>query len=512
MSTASRLISGSAASWVQIGVTVISQMALVPLYLSHWSVVTFGVWIAIQTLGSVISILDLGHQEFLAYEFLRIGTTRRPALSRHLWSGISIGILLSLVQLLIITGLLVTGALPYFLGKTDVANPALIRDAGIVLLLQGITWLICTSMSGLFFRALAPFGYYPRMAWWGLAYSVACSVAPVAAVLLGAGLLITGIVTAVTGLVIALPLYLDLFRLLRQEQVRFVRPSLRLGVKNFVRSLAITGRVLLENARQQGVRLLLAPLAGAAGLAAFSTMRTGANVALQGLNTVVNPMMPELMRFLHQRDQARSEVAFGTIWFVLVAVMAPATVVFQAVVEPLYALWTRGKVPFDPILFATLSLTVLVYAVVQPAMAVVRGNNLLRPQLLLSAAAAAVVVGGIVALVPLTGILGGGLALLAAEVVATIGYRVVAGQWLRANGLHWPARPFQIALASVWMAALAMGAMIMLPQLKWLILLTSLVLLLGNAWRYWQVLPTLATEHTIRMVSALPLVKKLFPA
>ncbi|MVN77240.1 hypothetical protein GO988_12970 [Hymenobacter sp. HMF4947] len=510
MSTASRLISGSAASWAQIAVTMISQMALVPIYLSHWSVVTYGIWLAIQALVSIASTLDFGHQEFLGYEFLRIGRDNRPELSKYLWSGASVGLLISLGQLALLIGFLATGILPSLLGKADSMDPALIREAGLVLVLQGIAWLLSTSITGLVFRALAPFGYYPRMAWWNLCSSIVSGLAPVVAVVLGADLLLAGWVMAITTVVLSIPIYIDLFRLLRREQIPFCKPSAKLGAHNFLHSLAVSGKWLLENARQQGVRVVLAPLAGAAGLTAFSTMRTGANVALQGLNTVVNPLMPELMRFLHQRDQTKIESAFGTVWFVLVAVLAPAVVLVQAFVEPLYLLWTRGRVPFNPLLFASLSLSVLVYAVAQPGIAVVKGNNLLKPQLLLSTIAALLVVGGVYVLVPRFGILGAGMALVAAEVAAAFGYRRVALRWLQQHELQWPKRHFLIASTSVGIAALAMGALVVFPQAKWLVLSLAMLLLLGNLWRYWQALPTLATQHAIRIMSGLPGIKQVY--
>jgi O-antigen/teichoic acid export membrane protein len=509
MSTASRLISGSAASWAQIAVTMASQMALVPIYLSHWSVVTYGTWLAVQALVSVISTFDYGHQEFLGYEFLRIGTDNREELSSYIWSGASIGLLISLLQVFFIMGLIASNKLPSMLGKADMISPSLAHDAGIVLLCHGIAWFLSISVTGLIFRALAPFGYYPRMVWWNLGGAIIGAVAPVITVIMGANLLIAGLVSAGGTVLYSILIYADLFRLLRREQIPFSMPSIKLGLHNLVRSLALSGKWLLENARQQGVRLVLAPLAGAAGLTAFSTMRTGANVALQGLNTVVNPLMPELMRFIHQRDQERIESAFGTVWFVLVAVLAPAMVIVQAFVEPLYLLWTRGRVLFNPLLFATLSLSVLVYAVAQPAIAVVKGNNMLKPQLLLSALAAILVVGGIYSLVSKIGILSGGLALLAAEVAATIGYQIVAARWLSQNGLKWPKYHYSIANTSVIIAALSLGTLVMLPSAKWLILAVSLVLLVGNFWRYWQALPKIATEHAIRIVGNIPGLKRV---
>jgi O-antigen/teichoic acid export membrane protein len=307
----------------------------------------------------------------------------------------------------------------------------------------------------------------------------------------------------------SLPQYFDMLRLFRMEKFVLVSPSMRLGFGNLVRSLALSGKFLLENARHQGVRIILAPLVGVTGIAAFSTMRTGANVALQGLNTVIHPLMPELMRFLHQRDQERSEAAFGTIWIVVVAIMAPAVVVAQVIMEPLYHIWTRGHVQFDPLLFGILSLTVLVYAVVQPAMAVVIGNNMLKPQIVLSALAAIVVIGVMYLLVPRFGIIGAGVALLAAEVTATMSYMFFAQRWLRKNGLTWPQRPFIIAGTSVCLAALTVGAMFLFPAAKWITLSVSLLLFLLNTWRYWNVLPDFATKQAKNQFINLPGIKKL---
>ncbi|GGF11339.1 lipopolysaccharide biosynthesis protein [Hymenobacter cavernae] len=489
---------------------ILAQIALVPIYLSHWSVTMYGTWLAVQSLASIISSLDYGHHEFLAYEFLRIGRENRPRLSLTIWSGVSIGLLISVAQIVVVFLFLATGALNGLLDKAQTIDADLLHDAGVVLMLQAFVWLLNNSVTGLLFRALAPFGYFPRMAWWNLGSSVVSAIAPVFAVMLGAKLLATGLVVAVATTVFSIPIYIDLFRWLRREQIPFCAPSLRLGLRNFFYSTAVSGKGLLENARQHGVRLVLAPLAGAASLTAFSTMRTGANIAVQGMGTVTQPLMPDLMLFLHQRDQMRSEAAFSTVWFVLVAVLAPAMVVIQSFVEPFYLLWTRGRVPFNPALFASLSLTVLVYALAQPAIAVVRGNNLLRPQLFLSALAAVVVVGGIYLLVPNLGILGGGVALATAEVVAAVGYQIVAHRWLRRNELKWPKQYSFIATTSVLIAALAMGALVLSPQARFIILPVALLLLLGNCWQYWRLLPALIRQHVVRIVGSFPGVRKLY--
>ncbi len=509
MSAAARLISGSAASWAQIAVTVAAQIVLVPIYLNYWSVKMYGIWLAIQGIMSALSMLDLGHQNYMGFEFLRIGSKNILDLSKALWSAIVVSILISLFQVLLIVLFFFTGIMTFLLGESGANDLDLINAAGVVLLLQGVTWLAVISFSGLIVRALAVFGYYPRMAWWGFVYTIIAAVAPLIAVVMGGDLLMAGIAMTLGAFFYGLIFYVDLYKLLKKVRIKLVKPSVALGISNFRKSTPLLGKALFENVRQQGVRLVLAPLAGATGLAAFSTMRTGANMALQGLNTIVNPMLPDLTRFLHDRDQARSEAAFATVWIVVVAFIAPGVVVLQIVIEPLFLFWTQGKIPFDPLLFALLSLGVLVYAVVQPAMAIVIGNNLTKVQLWLSAFAALTVLVLLCILVPMIGIIGAAIALLVAEIVAAVGYKIIAERWLMENNLRWPKRPFYLALLSIVIAAGGLICIILFPHFKWVILSVTLVLCCINLWKYWQVLPMIAIQSARNIMNKIPGIKRL---
>ena len=216
------------------------------------------------------------------------------------------------------------------------------------------------------------------------------------------------------------------------------------------------------------------------------------------------------MRFLHARDQVRSEAAFGTVWVIVVAIMSPAVVILQVFISPLFRLWTQGQIQFDPTLFAILSLTVLIYAVTQPAMAVVMGNNLMMPQLLLSGLAAIVVIGGILVLVPSIGIAAAGVALLCGEIVSSIGYTIFAKKWLAKHSLIWPTKSFVIAITSVVIAAISMACLTLFPEVKWIIFVVTQLLLAWNFWRYWLVLPSIVTHKVLHFAGRLPGMKKVF--
>jgi hypothetical protein len=295
MSTAVRLISGSAASWVQITVNMISQVVLVPVYLSYWDTKTYGVWLALQGIMSALSMLNLGHQNFLAYELLRLGVSDRNGFAKCLWSGVAMDLLISLLQLSLIVIFIFTGALSFLLGESGVDKIQLIHSAGIALFIQGFSWALFTTIPGLIGRALAAYGYFSRIAWWGVVSAITVALVPLAAVMAGADLVIAAFVMMMGSALIAVPVNIDLYKLLKREKAAFVKPSLTLGYSNFRKSVPLLGKSLLENVRQQGVRLILSPLSGPVGLVAFSTMRTGANVVLQGLNTIVNPLLPDLI-------------------------------------------------------------------------------------------------------------------------------------------------------------------------------------------------------------------------
>lgn len=503
MSTANRLISGSAAQWATIGVNMLSQLILVPIYLTYWDVRTYGIWLAISGIMSVISMLDMGYQTFMAYEFLRIGSGNTRSLSKSLSSAAVIGFCIGTLQIVVLGGLFMFGALPFLLGETQ-SDSELFVASGIALLLQGFLWLAMNTLPGLMVRVLAVFGYFPKTAWWGFANAILTAVSPIIAVTMGGDLLDVALAQTGASFCYTLLLYFALVKWLKREQIQLVKPSTRLGVKNLILSLPLVGKSLLENVRQQGVRLLLAPLAGASGLATFSTLRTGANVALQGLNTITHPLLPDLMRYLHNRDQARSEAAFSTLWIVVVACMAPGVVIMQVVMEPFFAFWTKGKIPFDPMLFALLSLSVLVYAVVQPAMAVVIGNNLTKTQLGLAILAAVVVLGLMGLATPFMGIVGTAMALLIAEIAAAIGYTIYAERWLREADMKWPVKIFQQALVSVAIAVVALAVMVIIPEIKIGVMGVALMLFTWNIWVFWNLLPVITVENARNIFRRIP--------
>jgi O-antigen/teichoic acid export membrane protein len=189
----------------------------------------------------------------------------------------------------------------------------------------------------------------------------------------------------------------------------------------------------------------------------FTTLRTASNLSLQGIATVTDPVFPEFMGFLRERQQAAIVGTFAFLWLTLVFLLGPALVVLQALAPALFELWTHGKLAFDAPVFAGFSTALLLFAIARPADAILLGQNRLRTQLALAAFAALATVLGVLALDGRMGLLGIAGVLVAVELTVMALTVSRAAAWLHTQGLAWPAGLFRFALAQVLVCAAAMG-------------------------------------------------------
>lgn len=491
MSTTKRLVSGTTASWARIVATMLTQILLVPIFLNHWSVKTYGIWIAIQALVNVLGTLDRGYVDYLGYEFLKFGIVNKKKISSFLWSGIIVTLAVASIETVLISILAFSKYLPWMLGENMSVQTNLMWQSGWVLILQWVGWGFCANTTGLFFRALSPFGYYPRMAWWDFSISIMTSLISVIIVTLDGSLLTTGIGTTIFLFSITLIRFFDIQKLLSKEEILKEPFSIKLGLNSYFHSLVLSIRYFMENFRQQGIRLILAPMLGVAALAKFSTIRTVSNVMQQGLMTVTNPLMPELMRFLQKKDQEKTETAFATVWLILVVLLSPGTVLLQLFSKQIFSAWTHGLIEFDPMLLMILSLSVLIYALAQPAMAVIIGNNLLKIQMTNSIVSSLALIMGLLLIIPSYGVLGAGISLLIAETIAALGFIYSAKRWLGQNGLNWPVRPFMLGALSIALSAISMTYSSISPdKILMNFGLTSIGFMILS-YSYWKIIPVI---------------------
>jgi O-antigen/teichoic acid export membrane protein len=500
MSATKRFLSGSAASWAKIGINIISQVALVPIFLSHWSIEQYGCWLVIASISGLASIFSTAHQCYLEYEFLKIGDKNPQSLALMFYSSIPFAIFFCLFELVFICIGIWLGLFNNAFDAKHTLSPALLNEAFWSLIITSVTWLLVTSVGGLGGRLVSPLGYFPRFAWWGVTLALLTTIASVTALYSGAGLLTTTITVSIVNCLVNIPIHLDIWRLSNKHQIFPVKPDWHLGASVTLRSFALVVGSVIDNLRNQGIRVFLSSIVGLSQMTTFSTTRTISNVSLQGIGTVSNPAMPELMRFLRERDEVRMHSIMGFLLFMTVILLAPAMLLLQLLIPDIFLLWTRGKVPYDETLFAIFSIGLMFNAYARSASAIIQGNNLVKVQLTMSVTLGFVAVGGIVLLSTFYGIHGAAAALLLAEMVGDGMAIFYATKWLRKNEMHLPLGLFVLSLTSIFIASTGILFMVRMPNLKFTIFFITIVFCLVNSYFFVMKLPSIVLKKLTTLV------------
>lgn len=494
MSATKRFLSGSAAAWVKIGVTIVSQIALVPIFLSHWTIEQYGCWLVIVSITGLTSLFSIAHQTYLEYEFLKIGDKKTQSLALLFYSSLPFAILLCFLELVFIVASVWFGFLNAMFDAKHNLSPSLLNEVFWSLIITSFTWLLVTSVGGIGGRLVSPLGYYPRFAWWGVLLTLSTTIASVIAVYHGAGVLTATIAVSIVNCIVNIPIHIDIWRLCKKHQILPIKPDWLLGAKVAIQSFALVVGSVIDNLRNQGIRVFLSAIVGLNQMTVFSTTRTISNVSLQGIGTVSSPAMPELMRYLRERDQLRMQSVMGVLLFLTVILLAPIMLVLQLIMPDIFLLWTRGKLPFDGILFAIFSISLLFNAYARSASAVIQGNNLVKIQLIMSTLQGAVAISGIVLLSNFYGIHGAAVALLIAEIIGDVMVIYFATQWLNQNNMRLPLGLFVLALVSIFMASAGILVMAWWPNLKLSSFVVSLFLCLLILVLFVRKLPQVAVD------------------
>ena len=464
MSSLNRFLSASAAAWVKILLTVLTQVLLVPVFLAHWSVEEYGCWLLIQTIVGVSSMLSASHQNFIGYECLKIGDKQPEKMRVLFYSAFPYALLIALLELLVVGALVYFGFIRDSFDPTHSLDRALVHKTFLSLIIFSVAWLVNSAIGGLANRVVAPYGHFPRMTWWGTLLAIVGALVSGVAVALGADLLETTICINVASFLVNIPIHLDMWRMFRRYGLLPVMPDWRLGAGNVGRSLAIALSAVLDISRQQGVRIFLGAIIGVTQMTAFSTMRTLSNLSLQGIGTITNPIMPEIMKFLRERDSERTNATVGFVWFFAVILLSPLMIAFQWIMPVVFHAWTRGKIAFNPALFGLFSIALLLFSLARPPVAVLQGNNLLRIQLVMAITVSAVAVGGILLFTAPYGVIGAASSLLLAEFLGSVISVWYALKWLDGSGIGFPWPLFRVAVTSIGVATLTIAIMVLLPK------------------------------------------------
>lgn len=492
----SRIFSASLANWVGIGVSLLTQIVFVPIFLSHWSAEIYGVWLLLLSFLGFAGLIQGAHRDFIYHESLKLGKNNLEQVCLQLSSALPLVVLSSFIVFLIVYFQFEYSIIDLSFGLDE----ALKEDFLFSAMMLALVLFVVGNYYGFLLGPVVLLGYYPFITWLKVGIAFFTSIVPVIVVMFD-GQLTDAVIGLVASTFIAkLVAIFWVLRLYKKENIQLPKPNFKLGLMQFARSAWILAKYVSDTFRQTGIRFLITPFLGSAAVAQFATNRTIANVAQQGITSLVGPILPELMRYAHERKQVEVQATLALLWIMLCFVIAPGFIVLQLLIEPFFEVWTRGAIEFDSVLFVTLSSSILVMILAQPADSILRGNNLYKIQLSISVMALVCLVFIIYIFSNSLGVLAAGAGLFVSETLVLCLSVWKAQEWMQKRELRWPWQYFLLSLFSVGLTliALILIAYEIEPFISAGVVLT---LQFAVAIKFWQLMPSLAKEKAYRLLN-----------
>jgi O-antigen/teichoic acid export membrane protein len=455
---ARRLFAGWSANLVQMVLGITQQIALIPVFLHYWTGDTLAAWLAIYAIGNLVFIADAGLQFRAINRFLQFKSGIDSDGRTARFYGAMLRVYLALIAVLTVP--LLVGAAVW--APSAVFGFAAVPhfDAAFVVMAAGMLWTVPSNLVTALYRAR---GLYGRAVKVQNVAVLAGQFAQLVAIVATGSLLAVTVAYVTAQAVAAIWLLLvdapRLFPYLRRARVTL---SGRWIAGQFRKALPFAVAGATDLALTNLPVLLVSAFVDRVAVAQWGLTRVVAGLLRVLCVQTTLPLAAELGHDHAVGDLQRlqSLYARGSVLVTLLAgIVVSGLLPFW---QDFFALWTHGIVPYDPLL--TVTLLVGTAAAAPSILALNYANYSNRGDLLVRAKGLQLVVFLVlsVALIPLTGLIGAALAVIASELLVQFG---VLGRVILQQTLQHPLRHvgFLAALMiAVTLAGWALGVAIRL--------------------------------------------------
>jgi O-antigen/teichoic acid export membrane protein len=343
-----RVASGVAAHLYSQVITVITQLASVPIFLQRWNADTYGQWLAISAVPVYLTIADVG-----------ILTAAGNLMSMHnargereqLKSVFKAGLFVVLIVVPVVSALI--GALLLFFSfgmSTDQ------RGALFILALAALL----TVASGLFDAAYRSFDKYPKITF---LLSTARVIEWIGMMI---GLFAGGTLTSTAlGYMAGRALSFAGNFLFTRRDVPHIDWSVagvdrRLAVSLAKSGLGFISITMGNSLTLQGMVVLVGARLGGTAVAIFSTSRTLTRLLAQLAVLSGKSMSPEISALYGSGQQAAADKLIKHMTRIVMSVIVVGALLLTPVSPTIMAIWSRGKIPFDrPVYYLLLAAAIV---------------------------------------------------------------------------------------------------------------------------------------------------------
>jgi len=338
-----RLLKSISAIFAGQFLNVVSNLLLVPLFLSRWSTGVYGEWMALSAVVAYFGVTDLGMNAAAGNAMTAAYARGDLGRYRHLQgSAMAFYVGMALSVSLLIAFLAAVLPIPAWIGIRHI--PPVVSAWVTWLLASRLLWQMPAAQLGSIYRTT---GNLAATQWFGNLQSIGLLAVTASVLLLHGGVLQLALWGAVPMIAVTTGAWLSLRRSHPELLPRLSGASIA-GIRELLNPSLLFGLIMLSMALTiQGPVVLVSMVLGGTAVALLVTTRTLANVVKQMVAPVQVALWPELTRL----DAVGAEPTLRLAHRLLLIGSVTLTAAFAGALwfegASVMAVWTRGKLPVD---------------------------------------------------------------------------------------------------------------------------------------------------------------------
>lgn len=346
-----RILKGMGANAFGQLISIVTQLAALPIFLSKWDASQYGLWLMLSSIPAYFSMADVGIVNAAGNDMtMALGRGDRLTANRVFQSALIFLLLLS------ITVVLVVAAGLFLLPSTAFLTQS--NSLTLFVMLIGILLSFFNGLSEATFRSVGLYGFGTTIGhlirlgeWCGGMIGLFMSGNFLDVAL---GMLLFRAVGVLSSIFFS-RMYANQFewgfRYARLDQLKkTIQPALFFLIFPISSALSI-----------QGFTLLVGGIFGAASVAIFNTYRTLARVTVQATGILSYSVGPELSRMFGAGEFERFSLIFRRSQHLSIAMVLLSSCVVGVLGGPILDLWTHGRIPYaDSIMWSMVAYATVV--------------------------------------------------------------------------------------------------------------------------------------------------------
>lgn len=331
-------------------ITFLQSILIVPLILSNWGTIKYGHWISLFAGFTLLQTLDLGHQNYIGNEINILHHKSKVELHTVLSSSLLIAWLIGFSEVLITLFIIFSGNLSHFLGLTNAEF-----ELSYALVVLVIMWFIFGSVSGILIRLLVPIGKFYELQWIAIIIKLFQFVALLAVVLMNGSILTAALTYSLVQSILTIFTLIYLKNVVPEYYPWWKKGNFKVGLNNFFKSLVLTINSIVQQLSINGLILFVSNFYQVVQVPVFTTIRTLTNTAGTVTSIIISSVNPDIVKYYSKGEDRKIFLALTTNLFISGLIVNIALVLSLFFIEPLYKIWTGGKLSFNKSLFLFLA-------------------------------------------------------------------------------------------------------------------------------------------------------------